>query len=371
MSIDARPAPGGAAEEPAPDGVDMDRVGEFAGKVLGIMAAGATTAAIVVGDRLGLYAALAGAGPCSSSELAGATGTAERYVREWLAQQAAMGIVECEPVGGTFSLPAEHAAVLAEDGSPVSMASIALLVTGMHRRTDELVAAFRTGDGIPWGEQDPVTFESTERFFGGQYRGNLVGQWIPALDGMHERLAEGALVADVGCGRGLPLILLAQAYPRSRFVGYDVHGPSIETASRKAADAGVADRVRFEVDHCHGYPAEGYDLITFFDSFHDLGDPVGAAEYARSALAADGTVMLVELLSADTLVDNVAAPGTGLNFAASTFLCTTNSLSQPVGLALGAMAGEKRLREVLGEAGYGQVRRVSETPMNMVLEARP
>lgn len=355
----------------APAEPDPDRIGAFAESVLGIVAAGATTAMMTVGDRLGLYAQLAAAGPCTPPQLAEATGTAERYVREWLAQQAAMGIVGFDPVGPTFTLPPEHAAVLATDESPASMVSAALLVTGMHRRTDELAQAFRTGDGIPWGAHDHSTFESTERFFGAQYRAHLVDEWIPSLDGVHEQLTAGASVADVGCGRGLAMILLAQAYPRSRFVGYDVHAPSIEEATRKAQVAGVADRVRFEVDDCRRFPAEGYDLITYFDAFHDLGDPAGAGAHAREGLADGGTVMLVELAAADSLEDNLALPAAGVGYASSTFFCTANSLSQPVGLALGAMPGERRLREVLTEAGLGRVRRAAETPLHMVLEARP
>ncbi|MEU8799571.1 class I SAM-dependent methyltransferase [Spirillospora sp. NPDC048819] len=352
--------------------LDMNTVGAFAEKIAGLLTGGATAALMVVGDRLGLYRTLAGAGPVTPARLADLTGTSGRYIREWLAQQAAVGIVTHDAADGTFTLPAEHAAVIATDDSPASMIGAAPMITGLHRRVDEMADAFRTGQGIAWAAQDPMIFESTERFFRVGYRNSLVGEWITALDGVRERLAAGARVADIGCGHGAPLLLLADAFPNSRFVGFDVHEPSIETARARAAEAGVSDRVTFEVHHCHGYPQDGYDLVTFFDSFHDLGDPVGAAAYARAALAPGGTLMLVEPVAGDDLASTLArVPTAGLNYAASTFLCTANSLSQPVGLALGALAGEARLRQVLHEAGFGTVRRAAENMFNMVLEARP
>lgn len=352
--------------------LDLDKVGAFAQQVAAVLAGGATTAMMVVGDRAGLYAALAAGAPLTSAQLAEATGTAERYVREWLSQQAAVGFVTYAPADGTFTLPPEHAAVLASDDSPAAMIGAAPLVSGMHRRTDELVEAFRSGAGIPWGDQDPATFESTERFFRVGYRNSLVAEWIPALDGVHDKLSAGARVLDVGCGHGAPLLLLAEAYPNSQFVGYDVHPPSVETANRRAAEAGVGDRVRCEVNFCQGYPDRDVDVVMFFDAFHDLGDPVGAAAHARRSLASDGTLVLVEPLAADDLATTLATvPMAGLGFAASTFLCTANSLSQPVGLALGALAGETALREVLTAAGYRSVRRAAENDFNLVIEARP
>ncbi|XRQ12150.1 methyltransferase [Actinomadura welshii] len=352
-------------------GLDMDAVGAFAERIAGLLTGGATAALMVVGDRLGLYRALAGSGPVTPAGLAARTGTSERYIREWLAQQAAVGIVTHDAADGTFALPPEHAAVIATDDSPASMIGAAPMITGLHRRVGEMADAFRTGEGVPWAAQDPMIFESTERFFRVGYRNSLVGEWIPALDGVRERLEAGAYVADIGCGHGAPLLLLADAFPNSRFVGYDVHGPSIETARARAAEAGVSDRVRFEVASCQEYPRDGYDLVTFFDSFHDLGDPVGAAAHARAALGPGGTLMLVEPRAGDDLASTLAGvPTAGLNYAASTFLCTANSLSQPVGLALGALAGEERLRQVLQEAGYGSVRRAAESMFNMVLEAR-
>lgn len=352
--------------------LDPDAVQEFALQVLGMLVGGSTVAMMVLGDQLGLYAAMASGRPVSAAELGAATGTHDRLVREWLSQQAAAGILDHDAVTETFTLPAERAAVLATDDSPASLIGAAPMVCGMHRRVDELAEAFRTGDGLPWGEQDPRIFESTERFFGTVYRTFLVPEWVPALDGVQERLAQGAAVADVGCGRGLPLLLLAGSFPRSRYVGYDIHVPSVDHARLRAAEQGVADRVRFEVADSVGYPQDGYDVITFFDSFHDLGDPVGAAEHARRALAPDGTLVLVEPLAADDLATTIATmPGAGFAFAASTALCTPTSLSQPVGAALGAQAGEGRLRAVLGEAGYTHVQRVAETPFHLVLEARP
>lgn len=352
--------------------IDMDRVGEFAQQVGGMLAGGATAAMMVVGDRVGLYAALAEAGPVTSTELAERTGLAERYVREWLSQQAAVGFVLYSAADESFTLPPEHAAVLATDDSPASMISAAGTITGMHRRTDQVADVFRTGEGIPWGEQDPVTFEATERFFRVGYRVNLVDQWIPALTGVQEKLQRGATLVDVGCGHGAPLLLLAEAFPRSRFIGYDVHAGSVEVARRRAAEAGLAGRTRFEVNHGHGYQDEDVDVITFFDAFHDLGDPVGAAAHARRALADDGTLVLVEPRAGDDLASTLAtAPLAPISFAASTFMCTANSLSQPVGLALGSQAGPRRLREVLERAGFGSIRLAAESDFNIVIEASP
>lgn len=352
--------------------LDMNEVGAFAEQVAGTIIGGATTAMMVLGDQLGLYAALARSGAVTSAALSEATGTSERYVREWLAQQAAVGVVEYDAAAATFLLSPVHAAVLATDDSPASMIGAAGLVTGMHRVVDRLAALFRSGQGLPWGDQDPVIFESTERFFRVGYRNSLISEWVPAVEGLAQQLEGGASVADVGCGHGAALILMAQAYPNSRFVGFDAHAPSVHVARQRAMEAGVSDRVTFEVEHCHGYPADGYDLITFFDSLHDLGDPVGAAQHAWNALGKAGRLMLVEPLAADDLATTIATiPTAALNYAASTFLCTPNSLSQPVGLALGAQAGESRLRDVLHEAGFAHIRKVAQTPFNMVLEAAP
>lgn len=351
--------------------LDMGKVEAFAGHVASQLVGAMTTAMVVVGDELGLYRAMAEHGPVTPDGLAAASGTHERYVREWLAQQAAIGFVHHDAAAGAFTLPPEHAAVLASDDSPAAMAGAALVPAGLFRRTDRLVEAFRTGAGVPWGEHDAAVFAGTERFFGVGYRTSLVPEWIPALDGVQAALESGARVADVGTGHGAALLLLAAAFPRSRFVGYDSHAASVEMARKRAAEAGLADRVRFETADATGYPPAGYDLICFFDALHDLGDPVGAAAHARLALAAGGTLMLVEPLAFDDLDTNLAHnPFAAMNYGASTFLCVANSLSQPVGLGLGAQAGEARLRDVLAEAGFRHVRRAAESPFNMVLEAR-
>lgn len=352
--------------------LDMQTVETFAQEVAGQVMGAVTTAAVIVGDELGLYAALAEAGPSTPAELAARTGTHTRYLREWLAQQAASGFVRYEADTGRFTLPPEHAAVLATDDSPAAMAGAALLPAGMFRGVDRMVEAFRTGAGVPWSDHDEAIFESTERFFKVGYRNSLITDWIPALDGVDDKLTDGARVADVGTGRGAPLLLLAEAYPRSEFVGYDTHEPSIDVARERAAAAGVTDRVRFEVADATRYPVEGYDLICYFDTFHDLGDPVSAAVHARHALATDGTLMLVEPMAMDDLATNLSDnPFAAMNYGASLFLCVANSLAQPVGLALGAQAGASRLAAVLDEAGYDHVRWAAESPFHMVLEAGP
>jgi SAM-dependent methyltransferase len=352
--------------------LDTDKVGAFARHVAGAITGAATTAMVVVGDELGLYRALAGAGPVTPAELAAETGTHERYVREWLAQQAVAGFISYDAGTGAFTLPPEHAAVLATDDSPAAMAGAALLPAGMFRGISKIAEAFRTGRGIAWGKQDPAIFATTERFWQVSYRTSLVSDWIPALDGVADRLRAGARVADIGCGHGAAVILMAQEYPRSRFTGYDSHPPSIDVACKRATDAGVAGRVRFDIADASRYPADDYNLVCFFDTLHDLGDPVGAAAHARAALAPGGTLMLVEpLAGGDDLAASLASPAAALNYAASTFLCVPASLSQPVGQGLGSQAGESRLRAVLAEAGYSHIRRAAENQFNMVLEARP
>lgn len=351
--------------------LEMEKVADFAGVVAGQMTGAVTTAMVVIGDELGFYAALARSGPVTPAQLAGATGTDERMVLEWLAQQAAAGIVTYDGGAGTFTLPPEHAAVLADDDSPAAMAGAALTPAGLFRRSDEIVQAFRSGRGLAWGEQHPAIFHGTERFFRVAYRNSLVSEWIPALDGIAARLAAGGQAADIGCGHGAALVLLAQAYPRSRFVGYDSHQPSVDVARARAQDAGVGDRLRFELADSTHYPTEGYDLVCYFDSFHDLGDPVAAAAHARRALAKGGSLMLVEPNAADDLAANVTTnPFAAMGYGASTGLCLAHSLSEPVGLGLGAQAGEHRLRSVVLEAGFTSVRRVAETPFHMVLECR-
>ncbi len=262
--------------------LDMGAVEAFAEHVGGMLVGGATSAMMVLGDRLGLYRALAARGPLGSERLAAAAGASERYVREWLAQQACAGFVTYDADAGTFALPPEHAAVLAAEDSPASLIGAAPLITGFHRMIDTVAGVFRTGEGIPWGHQDQTTFEATERFFAVAYRTYLTREWLPASPGLSELLRAGARVADIGCGRGAALILMAEAFPSSRFVGFDLHESSVDVAGQRARDAGVSERVRFAVADSQDYPQDEYDLITFFDAFHDLGDPVGAARYARA-----------------------------------------------------------------------------------------
>jgi len=319
----------------------------------------------VLGDRLGLYRAMAGAGPLTAGELAERTGTTERYVREWLSAQAATGYVE--HVGdGRFALPDEHAVVLTDESSPACVIGAFETALAAVHSTDRLTDAFRSGDGVGWGEHHHDLFEGCERFFRPGYQANLVSTWLPALDGVVAKLESGARVADVGCGHGASTILMAEAYPASTFVGFDAHGPSIEEARKHAADKGVGERVSFEVATALDFPGT-YDLVCFFDCLHDMGDPAGACRHVVQALEDDGTVLLVEPMAGDTVEDNLNPVGAAY-YGFSTLLCTPSSLSQDVGTALGAQAGEARLREIAIGAGFGQVRRVAETPFNMVLE---
>lgn len=373
-TLDTDPTDHPDTDRPDTDLPDIDpaAVEAFAQQVAGLVTGGAATAMMVVGDRLGLYAALAAAGAVTSAQLAARTGCAERHLREWLAQQAATGILDHDPAQHTFRLPPERAAVLAGDDSAASMIGAAPLVTGVHRGIDRLVDAYRTGAGIPWGEQDEAIFEATERFFRTGYRSFLLPQWLPALDGVEEKLTRGIDVLDVGCGRGAPLILMAQAFPASRFLGIDIHAGSVAVARERIADAGLAEQVEVEVNFCQGYPQRGYDLITFYDVLHDLGDPTASAAYARESLATDGTVMVVEPRAGDDLAETLRTiPLAALNYAASAFLCTPNSLSQPGGVALGSQAGAAAVCQVLSDAGFTRVRRATDSPFHTVIEARP
>jgi len=326
-------------------------------------------AAVVIGDKLGLYKALAAASGLTSSELAERTGTAERYVREWLAAQAAGGYVTYEPATERYRLSPEQAFALASEDGP-DVPGLFCVATSAHRVADRLETAFRTGEGVGWHEHHPLLFQGTERFFRPGYAASLVSDWIPALDGVEQKLRAGARVADVGCGHGASTILMAQAFPESSFVGFDYHAPSIERAREAAARAGVSERATFEVAAAKTYPGTSYDFVTFFDCLHDMGDPVGAAAHVKQSLKPDGTWMIVEPFAHDTLAENLNPVGR-LFYSASTFICTPASLSQEVGLALGAQAGESRLKAVVGSGGFTRFRRASETPFNIVLEARP
>ena len=325
---------------------------------------------ILVGDRLGLYKAMAGAGPLTPAQLAASTGTTERYVREWLCNQAASSYVTYDPAAGTFTLTDEAAFCLADEDSPVFLPGAYQLMSAMMHDEPKISAAFRTGEGVGWHEHYEELYPGTERFFRPGYHANLVSAWLPALDGVLERLAAGGLVADVGCGHGASTIILAQGFPNSRFVGFDYHAASIETARKRATEAGVADRVTFEVASAGDYPGSSYDLVGFFDSLHDMGDPVAAASHVLDSLRPDGTFLLVEPYAGDRIQDNLSPVGR-IFYAGSTMLCTPASRAQAGQAALGAQAGETRLRDVALAAGFTRFRRATETPFNLIFEARP
>ncbi|MEB3901654.1 methyltransferase domain-containing protein [Pseudomonas putida] len=347
--------------------MDEARLHEFMGKLVGDMGAAASLANVILGDELGLYRAMADSQPVTPDVLAQRTGCHPRLLREWLSAQVAAGYMVYQD--GAFSLPEEQAMALAIEESPAYMAGGAAVVAALFHDKDKLVAAMRGDGGLAWGDHHPCMFSGTERFFRPGYRTFLVADWLPALEGVTAKLEAGAKVADVGCGHGASTIVMAQAFPASRFVGYDYHGPSIVIAGQRAEQAGVASQVRFEQASAKDYPGHDHDLVCFFDCLHDMGDPVGAARHAYQALKDDGTVMLVEPYAEDSLEGNLNPVGR-LFYAASTFICTPNSLSQEVGLGLGAQAGESRLRAVFEEAGFSRFRRATQTPFNLILEAR-
>jgi SAM-dependent methyltransferase len=338
----------------------------------GINDFGATfhAACVVIGDKLGLYKGLATGGPQTPAELATRTGTTERYVREWLASQAAGGYVTLDSATGRFRLTEEQAFTLADEKSPAFLPGAFQLALAATKAVPKLIEAFRSGEGMGWHEHDHELFHGTERFFRPGYAAHLVTEWIPALSGVETRLKEGGRVGDVGCGHGASTVLMAHAYPKSTFVGYDYHEGSIQIARERARESGVADRVKFEVAKAKDFPGSGYDLITFFDCLHDMGDPVGAARHVRGALAPQGVWMIVEPFANDRVEDNLNPIGR-VFYSASTLLCTPASLDQEVGLALGAQAGEARMRQVVTSGGFSQFRRATETPFNLIYEARP
>jgi len=349
--------------------VDTDKLNAFMGKMVGDLGAALNASLILVGDKLGLYKTLAEKGPMNSAELAQTTGTAERYVREWLATQAASGYVDYDAETKNFSVQPEQALALANEDSPVFMGAIGNLVAATFLDEPKISEAFKSGRGVGWNRRSECLFCGTARFFRTGYKHHLVQEWLPALDGVMEKLERGASVADVGCGHGVSTRLMAEAFPNSRFVGFDYHEGSIEAARLGARQAGLAERVTFDVATAKSFPGRGYDLICFFDCLHDMGDPVGALRHVHEALAPDGTCMLVEPFANDRLEDNLNPVGR-VYYAASTMICTPASLDQEVGLALGAQAGEGRLREVARQAGLSRFRRATETPFNLILEAR-
>jgi SAM-dependent methyltransferase len=349
--------------------VNQDRLNTFMGKMLGDVGAAMGASLMLVGDKLGLYRALAAEGPLTPAELAQATNTSERYIREWLSAQAASGYVEYDGATGKFSMTPEQTLVLGDDDSPVFMGAVGSLVAATLLDEPKISDAFKTGKGVGWNQRSECLFCGTARFFRTGYKHHLVQEWLPALDGVVEKLERGAKVADIGCGHGVSTRLMAEAFPNSRFFGFDYHAGSIDTARQAARDAGLGDRVRFDVHSAKTYPAEGFDLACFFDCLHDMGDPVGAMKHVRETMAADGTCMLVEPFAGDRLEDNLNPIGR-IYYSASTMICTPASLDQEVGMALGAQAGEARLREVARQGGLTRFRRATETPFNLILEAR-
>jgi 2-polyprenyl-3-methyl-5-hydroxy-6-metoxy-1,4-benzoquinol methylase len=364
------PPPQEASDMASAPTIDPAKLDAFMGRFVQDIAGGIAAPLAIIGDKLGLYRAMADGVPVTPAELAERTGCRERYVREWLSHQAAGEYVEYDPATGAFRLPPEHAMALADESGPAFVGGAFQLLAAMIRDEPHITERFRSGEGFGWHEHHHDLFEGTERFFRPGYLANLVPSWLPALEGVVERLTAGARVADIGSGHGASTILMAEAFPASSFAGSDYHEDSVEAARRAAERAGVSDRVTFEVASAKDFGGGPFDLVCVFDALHDMGDPVGAARHVRSQLAPDGTWMVVEPFAGDALEDNLTPVGR-IFYGASTMLCTPASLSQEVGLALGAQAGERRLAEVLGEGGFSRVRRAAETPFNLVLEARP
>ncbi|HVH41652.1 MAG TPA: class I SAM-dependent methyltransferase [Labilithrix sp.] len=348
-----------------------EKLHAFVNQLVGDLGATNGSILVLIGDRLGLWKAMAASGPVTPAELARRTECAERYIREWLDAQASAGYVTYDPTTRSYTLPPEHAAALADETSPVFFAGAFEIAAAAWMAVDKATQNFRTGNGMEWGHHHPCLFQGTERFFRSSYVGNLVSSWLPALDGVTPKLEKGALVADVGCGVGASTILMAKAFPRSRFRGFDYHAGSIELARKRAEAAGVADRVTFAVAKSTDFPKEGagYDLVCHFDCLHDMEDPKSAAKRVREAIAPDGTWMIVEPFASDRPEENHNPVGR-IYYAASTMLCVPHSLAFG-GPALGAQAGEARLRDVVNAGAFTKVRRVIDTPFNMVLEARP
>ncbi|HWE08154.1 MAG TPA: methyltransferase domain-containing protein [Solirubrobacteraceae bacterium] len=350
--------------------MDEAKLEAFMGKAVMDMGAVISAPLMMIGEKLGLYKAMAGAGPLSSQEVAERSGAAERSVREWLANQAAGGYLTYDAQTGRFTLPDEHALALAEEDSPFYLLGAFELIASLYADEDQIREAFRSGAGMGWHEHDHRLFSGTERFFRPGYRAHLVSEWIPALEGVQAKLERGARVADLGCGHGASTVIMAKAFPASEFRGFDYHAPSIEHARQAAEEAGVAGRTSFEVASAEEYPGGGYDLVCAFDCLHDMGDPVGASVHVHETLASDGVWMIVEPFANDDLEENLNPVGR-LFYGASTVICTPASLDQDVGLALGAQAGEARLREVVKQGGFTRVRRATETPFNLIIEAKP
>ena len=348
--------------------IDESKLNAFLGKAVGDLGAAMSATLMLVGDRLGLYKALARES-LTSAELAAKTGTQERYVREWLGNQGAGGYVSFDAASNKWSLSPEQAACLADPNGPVDMPGAYNIVEATFHALGRTLENFKSGKGMEWGEHHPCLFHGTERFFRAGYNANLISSWLPALEGVVEKLKAGAKVADIGCGHGASTVLMAKTYPKSTFIGYDYHPDSIRTARERASAAGAAN-ASFEVADAVSYAGRGFDLIAFFDCLHDMGDPIGASRHARSALNVDGTAMIVEPFAGDRVQDNLNPVGRVM-YGASSQICVPVSLARS-GPALGAQAGERRLREVVVDGGgFSHFRRATETPFNLVLEARP
>jgi SAM-dependent methyltransferase len=350
--------------------VDDAKLHQFIGQMLSDLGGAASIALVRIGDALGLYKILHARGPMTVMELAAAAGVNQRYLREWLSHQAASNYLSYDPATQKFALPEEQTMVFAIEDSPVYMTGAFESMAAILENQAKVEPAFKTGGGVAWGDQASCQFCATARFFRPGYQNNLVGNWLPVLEGVVEKLQRGAKVADVGCGHGWSTVLMAKAFPNSQFIGYDFHPRSIEQAAAHAREHAVTANTRFEVGTAKEYPEKELDLVTFFDCLHDMGDPAGAAAHVRQSLKPNGSWMIVEPMAGDRLEDNLNPVGR-LYYGASTMICVPTSLSQEVGVALGAQAGEAKLREVIIAGGFRNVRRAAETPFNMILEARP
>jgi ubiquinone/menaquinone biosynthesis C-methylase UbiE len=349
--------------------VDQSKLQEFLGRAVGDMGAALSAILTIVGERQGLYKAMAGHGSITTEELAEKTGANKRLLEEWLANQAAGGYITYDPLTTSYTLPEEQALALANEESPVYLHGFFEIVESLFKDIPKINIAFRTGKGLDWGDHDAGLFEGTYRFFKPSYLANLTASWIPALNGTEEKLRKGGLVADIGCGYGATTLMMARTYPKSTFLGFDYHGPSIQRARQQAKNEGMSDRTKFEVASATDFPGREYYLVTTFDALHDMGDPVGAAKHVRQSLKRDGAWLIAEPFSKDKLEDNLHPLGR-LFYAASTMICVPAALAQN-GQALGNQAGETKIREVVTTAGFTRFRRAAETPFNIVYEARP
>jgi SAM-dependent methyltransferase len=350
--------------------IDEQKLNDLLGRTIVDFGGCSMAPLVVIGDKLGLYRTLSTHGPVTTTELAALTKTHERYVREWLNAQAASGYVDYDAQAGRYSMTPEQALLFANEDSPAFIVGAFQTSMFAGRMAERLTESFRTGEGIGWHEHHHELFHGIERFFRSGYLGNLVQAWLPALEGVEAKLLAGAFVADIGCGHGASTIIMAEAFPKSRFIGFDYHAESIAAANERARKAGIADRCRFEVASAKDFPARDYDLVTVFDALHDMGDPAGAARHVLTTLAPGGAWMIVEPYAGDRVEENLNPVGRAY-YAASTLMCTPCSLAQEVGLALGAQAGEARTRAVVQGAGFAKFRRALQTPFNLVYDARP